>query len=210
MMKKHTRRLVGFWVCLLSATACGEDDTQDPRDQVGSIDAGTGTAVKDVMDAARSSTGVDLVDASRASETASDAAVGDAATANTPFFELGEPAACGSTQCPGSPPLAPGKPGPKACCVDASKGTCGKEDMNGKCQPPPPPDARCPSFFDYKGCCTSTEMCGVDVSVFNLGCVDVGDEMFRLFNPNAPGPRRCDQESDAGIDVDDAGAADGG
>jgi hypothetical protein len=40
--------------------------------------------------------------------------------------------------------------------------------------------------------------------VFNLGCVDVGDEMFRLFNPNAPKPGRCDASAD------DAGASDCG
>jgi hypothetical protein len=35
-------------------------------------------------------------------------------------------------------------------------------------------------------------MCGADVSVFGLGCEDLGDEMFRKFNPNAPTARRCD------------------
>jgi hypothetical protein len=183
-----------LWLCLSCTVACGGDKDADARSAA--MDAGHHTSGAEVppLDA-----GPPTNDAS------GDAAAGDAASdGSSGLFEASEPAPCGSTLCPGSPPLFPGTPGPKACCVDPLKGTCGKQNMSGQCEPPPPPDARCPSFYDYKGCCTSTGMCGVDVSVFNLGCVDVGDKMFRLFNPNAPERRRCDASAE------DAEASDAG
>jgi hypothetical protein len=103
---------------------------------------------------------------------------------------------CGSATCtefPSVPVLPP-------CCADAAQGTCGKESSTGRCVVPPPADSRCPAVGNWAGCCTANGMCGADVSVFGFGCEELGGEMFRKFNPNAPEARRCD-----GTPLPDAG-----
>ncbi|HKU37841.1 MAG TPA: hypothetical protein VJR89_06835 [Polyangiales bacterium] len=117
-----------------------------------------------------------------------------------------------------------------ACCVDQSKGTCGTAATAGAaCEPPAVPDTRCPGLDlgalgaaagglgglggASSGCCTPSNMCGLDGALFGRGCVENGEAksmlgaipfVGTLFN--VPAPRACDAPP-AG---DDAGSPDAG
>jgi len=92
---------------------------------------------------------------------------------------------CGSTTCsaPPDPTMGLGAMfglgAPKACCVDEAMGTCGVMNMmTAMCaEPPPPPtpDPSCPGValgaMAMVGCCVDGQ-CGVDGTVFGMGCVE--------------------------------------
>jgi hypothetical protein len=148
------------------------------------------------------------------------------------------PVPCGANTCTPAPsPLTgligmfgggaaiPGLPMSVACCLEESTGTCGTAASEGAtCEPPATPDARCPGFSLgalgaaaggaalgnlSQGCCTSSNMCGLDGSIFGRGCVENG-EAKAMLGPlstflTVPGSMACDAPA-----ADDAGAGDAG
>jgi len=130
---------------------------------------------------------------------------------------------CGSNVCVPPPALLPGFGVRAPCCVDPFAGICGTtaSAFSGFCQPPLPPDPRCPSaqtmLGSFNGCCTDND-CGLDMSNLGLGCVDTANAMISAFLPTVM-PMHCDGtpfELDAGGSgaggagaVGDASAPDG-
>jgi len=106
-------------------------------------------------------------------------------------FALPTPVTCGDKMCTGliSQP----------CCADMATGTCGT--MSGTmCQAGPPPAPNCPNIsvavINVNGCCIdSTQMCGIDGSMFGMGCIDLstagGIPGASAFLGNLT-PTRCD------------------
>lgn len=91
---------------------------------------------------------------------------------------------CGDTTCTATDPFMGlgamfGLPGPMACCVDEAASTCGMVNMmTSMCAvppPPPTPDPSCPGVsaggMMMNGCCVDGQ-CGVDGTVFGMGCVE--------------------------------------
>jgi hypothetical protein len=108
------------------------------------------------------------------------------------------PIACGTKMC------EPARPGlPASCCADPVKGICSALSVTQQCVAPPAADPRCPSVTlkafnaTSNGCCTEQGMCGSDASAAGMGCIDLGDPMFRMIAPDAPAARRCDDSAAA-------------
>lgn len=118
-------------------------------------------------------------------------------SAEQPSVPIGE-LPCGRNSC-----KLPGEfAGARLCCVDAFAGTCGiKTYHSDSCRPFPKIDPRCPvpippeersKYFDdiqgvqLFGCCTSDNMCGLDV----LSDTDENFPVFGVppeFQPDHPG-----------------------
>jgi hypothetical protein len=113
--------------------------------------------------------------------------------------------ACGNTSC-ASDPLLGGLIA--ACCADASTSTCGTVAPDGACSPPAQSDPRCPSVnfmgaFMLASCCTADDQCGIDASMFGLGCMSLGQAGGSFGGAGIlPAARACDST--------DAGPADAG
>lgn len=80
---------------------------------------------------------------------------------------------CGQKKC--TPP-----PGVTAavCCKDAFASTCGVQVGTACNDTPPPSTSGCPKVnagsFTLNGCCTSTNQCGLDQSMFGGTCLELG------------------------------------
>jgi hypothetical protein len=145
------------------------------------------------------------------------------------------PVACGRAQCPAPVGLLSafptGVPAPVACCVDASKGTCGSAAMAGAaCEPVAIADTRCPGIdlgalamlgggaaqggtMMMSGCCIENA-CGLDGALLGRGCVENGQAASMLSGIPligtliaVPAPRACDAPAEMQLD---AGAEDAG
>ena len=110
------------------------------------------------------------------------------------FVDAGDPSKpvkCGTKTCKANDDGNP-------CCVDEGDAICGILAENTQCVTVA--DPRCPSVpnkdlgMDLVSCCTPDGMCGVDFSFFGQGCVDLGDETFRMSTPDAPKARPCDAD----------------
>jgi hypothetical protein len=129
------------------------------------------------------------------------------------------PVPCGSNMCQPPPSLAGAIPGGapggaagglggllpmvSACCLDATMGTCGTMGAGGACMAPPTHDPRCPGVFGMMvGCCTASNQCGLDASMFGMGCVDLAAAAASALGTflMAPSPRACDAMSGGGDD----------
>jgi hypothetical protein len=169
----------GFFLVLCVANgACGSDD--DPPMASGGT-GGTGGA---------------------ASETGGTAGTAGGGTGGAGGSTASVP--CGSQTCTAEGLIA--MFGGQACCADASAGVCGTSMGGGACMPPRDsgmPDARCTpppggSPLPLMGCCTN-EMCGLDLSVLQQGCIEYSElaglgAMFGMGGGGLmlPTPRRCD------------------
>jgi hypothetical protein len=90
-----------------------------------------------------------------------------------------------------------------ACCLDTTMGSCGTMSAGGACMPPPKLDSRCPGVFGMmNGCCTASNQCGLDASMFAMGCVDLATvsagPLGTILMPASP--RACDAMSGGGED----------
>jgi hypothetical protein len=63
-----------------------------------------------------------------------------------------------------------------------AQGLCGFNVM-GTCTPPPPPAPKCPmiAFSTSRPCCIEpTNTCGVDATMYGMGCLDISASMGGL------------------------------
>ena len=65
------------------------------------------------------------------------------------------------------------------------------------CSPPPVPNTNCDSLsmmgITAAGCCApGGNNCGIDASMFGLGCVDLSNPMFARFAMGTVTPKHCD------------------
>jgi hypothetical protein len=82
---------------------------------------------------------------------------------------------CGEKNCT----VPEGSTGP-ACCMDPFNSICGIKGGigNGCVKPPPPQPKECPMLpaiggvFTFRNCCTTSNICGIDASMFGGGCID--------------------------------------
>jgi hypothetical protein len=169
MLKVNT--LNALLLCAIGALGCGGDDSAEPEDNGGAAPTGR-------------------TDAGNTPASGSDA--------GRTFVPSAGALACGTAKCANPTTAAiPGFPTPAVCCADAASNQCGLTNLQtNQCEAPPKLDERCPAVsgmgIDLKPCCTKAETCGIDASQFGGGCNDLADPMLRMFNPNAPAPRRCD------------------
>jgi hypothetical protein len=111
--------------------------------------------------------------------------------------------ACGSTTCQTNPLLAGFV---DACCADPTKGVCGMSSMGAACSAPAVSDPRCPGVdfmgaFMLASCCTAAGQCGIDASMFGMGCIGLADASAMGGGGIGilPAPRACDaSDADAG------------
>ncbi len=124
----------------------------------------------------------------------------------------------------------PGLPMAVACCLDEAAGKCGTAAAEGAmCEAPAAPDARCPGFSLgalgaaaggaasglgalAQGCCTPSNMCGLDGSIFGRGCVENNEARTMLGAIpiigtllTVPAARACDAPIADDAGTDDAG-----
>jgi hypothetical protein len=59
------------------------------------------------------------------------------------------------------------------CCADPATKTCGTMS-NGMCMAPPETAPKCPSPFGPGCCIKDMNLCGLDASLFGMGCVELG------------------------------------
>jgi hypothetical protein len=114
---------------------------------------------------------------------------------------------CGDTKCAGSAPnpnmmMIPGFMIAQSCCADEATSTCGTvQTSNMMCAPPPTPAPKCPKTFgSFAGCCAGDNLCGADLSLGGMGCVELGK--FGMMVPAGarnflmlPPPAHCDDGS---------------
>jgi hypothetical protein len=221
---------------LLEAAAlsgCGDDDALEDRDR--SADAGprdgSGDSGGDPVAAHGGGPGGAGAGADGAGADGADVrggAGGSAADGGTAGRRAADPESAGAGaggESPREPAIQCGdaacEPLPdgfvRACCADASTGSCGLSVIGGPCTTPRHDDLGCPdvnfgNILVLPSCCTSEGMCGVDTSsVGRLGCLDLESaaERARLAGASAafPAPRACDLVGeDAGV-ADDAADA---
>jgi hypothetical protein len=128
--------------------------------------------------------------------------------------------ACGTTSCTLPPTANPleGYVLQQPCCADETMGICGwtPPGGGGTCTPPPPVDADCPpSPIGQLGCClTEIDRCGIDGSMYAVGCYNLVESRFAANNPDIVA-RTCDGalvggDPDGGIDSDASVDSDAG
>jgi hypothetical protein len=111
--------------------------------------------------------------------------------------------ACGSTTCSTNPLLAGFV---DACCADPTQGVCGMSSMGAACSAPAVSDPRCPGVdfmgaFMLASCCAVGGQCGIDASMFGMGCIGLADASAMGGGGIGilPAPRACDAaDADAG------------
>lgn len=72
---------------------------------------------------------------------------------------------------------------------------------------PSPSDPRCPQVasplatIPLRSCCAANQMCGLDASMFGMGCVDFATLASQPVGTflMLPSPTPCDDDEDAGI-----------
>jgi hypothetical protein len=120
--------------------------------------------------------------------------------------------ACGTTTCMLPPTANPleGYVLQQPCCADEAKSICGwtPPGGGGTCTAPPPVDEDCPlSGIGQLGCClTEIDRCGIDGSMYGVGCYNLVESRFAEGNPNIVA-RTCDgavvgDDTDGGVDSD--------
>jgi hypothetical protein len=125
---------------------------------------------------------------------------GSAGTGSSPVQVL-----CGSNVCtsPFTMPLP--IPVPMPCCYDPFLGECGTSSNGGVCRAVSPPDPRCPQVASpvlaLTSCCAANQMCGLDASMFGMGCVDFATLASQPIGSflMLPSPTPCGDDEDAGI-----------
>lgn len=142
-------------LCSAMAVACGDDDSASMKS-----DAGT----ESVADA----TVAPSPDAASDSHNGTGGVISSSGTGGTSVPEMRIP--CGQNSC------APNPLGLTACCADQKAGICGTM-MGSSCSTGPTVDPSCPSVMipvagKVGSCCADNGMCGLDGSLFAMGCVD--------------------------------------
>jgi hypothetical protein len=210
MMIHRRACLIWLLLSIMTASACASDDRDADASEL-HLASGNGGAGRAVAGgggtAALASTagrGGSIGSAGKTGTAGRGGSIGSAGKTGTPAGP--QPVPCGSTTCNLDPLLASFL---DACCVDPSQGICGTS-MGGACMAPAASDPRCPAVnvgaFMLPSCCTVGGQCGIDASMFGMGCIAIADAGsmasggFGLF----PAPSACDRGSD------DAGVSDAG
>jgi hypothetical protein len=186
-----------WWMCALvlcvAVAGCGGDDDGGDPDPDPSAGSGGGTAGTGGSDAGDDGTG--------------GGGTGGGGTGGGGMTS--EPIPCGTNTCVdplGGMSIMLPISLPAVCCVDEAMGICGTMMAGGECMPPPESDPRCPMVMsplpgvELTTCCNDAGLCGLDASVFSMGCVDfatVASGPFGAFLP-VPGETPCD-DADGGI-----------
>jgi hypothetical protein len=191
------------WLLVAALGGCGDDSASNKQGK----DASTSDTTDDSKGSGGKTGGTTKKDAG-AGDTLVDAGGTDSGSIfmrnDAGYLTIDGGEVCGKNVCK-----------PEECCQDQFSGTCGVEisDLmnytNGQraCLLPPPPDStsdkRCPgvnimNIFTIPSCCTDMGQCGVDLSMFNYGCVENGEAkkgaegMMGASGIMWPDPKPCD------------------
>jgi hypothetical protein len=142
-------------LCSAMAIACGDDDSVSMS--------------SDRSDGGADATVAPSPDAATDTQTGSGGVISSSGTGGTTMPAMRIP--CGQNSCAPSSPL-----GLPACCADQTIGMCGTM-MGNSCSLPPKVDPSCPSVTipiagEVGSCCADNDKCGLDGSLFGMGCVD--------------------------------------
>lgn len=112
-------------------------------------------------------------DSKNAGSTGSTGGTSGSAGGQTGSTDAGAGVPCGQGKC-----VAPPGVTAAVCCKDAFASTCGVQVGTACNATPPPSTSGCPKInagsFVLNGCCTATNQCGIDQSMFGGTCVELG------------------------------------
>jgi hypothetical protein len=167
--------------------ACGDDS-----DDGGGTSAGTGGAAGAAGGTAGTGGG---------SGRPAGGAGGMAGSAGAPVTSI----TCGTNTCTAPALPIPGIMLPPPCCVQATM-TCGTMPMGSTtCVPPLEQYPGCPVITDplpLITCCADNNLCGVDASMFNMGCLSFEAVEAGPFGALLTLPVGLECDSDGGVDAD--------
>jgi hypothetical protein len=189
MKNKSTYSMNALVLCSAMLLACGDDDSASTTGD--RTDGGADATVASFPDAATDST-----------QTGTGGTISSSGTGGSMMPAMRIP--CGQNSCTATTAL-----GLPSCCAEGN--VCGTM-MGNTCTLPPKVDPSCPSVTipvagDVGSCCADNGKCGLDGSLFGMGCVDYEALKSSLGVLGGvltlPAEQSCgESERDAGADED--------